>query len=104
MSGGLSLFDFANAHARASDPVTSHEAAAQALPVAKRHVSIIAAYLKKIYPACATADEVAKATKLQRHAVLKRLPELQRDGSARPTGKTRMMSSGRMGRTWEAVP
>jgi predicted ArsR family transcriptional regulator len=99
-----SLFDWANVHSRSTDPVTSHEAAAQALPVAKRHVSIIAAYLKRIYPACATADEVAKATKLQRHAVLKRLPDLRRDGLAQPTGKTRMMSSGREGRTWEWIP
>jgi hypothetical protein len=94
------LFDFEAKHARRTDAETSHAAAAQAVPVAQNHIAIIANYLKRIYPADATADEIAIATKLDRHKVLKRLPDLQVAKLASPTDRTRMMRSKRRGRCW----
>ena len=95
--------DLAQTHARTCDPPTSHSAARQAEPLAKSHCAAIEAYLKRIHPCEATADEIAIATKIPRHAVLKRLPDLQVKQIAEPTDRKRIMKSGRFGRTWRIL-
>ncbi len=97
------LFDFAAKHARISDPHTSHEAASQAQPMAKRHVELIASFLRRIAPNGAAADIIAAGIKIDRHKVLKRLSDAERAGLIYTTGETRMMSTGRKGRVWKAV-
>lgn len=97
------LFDWEARHARTSDPITSHQAAAQAQSMAQIHARKILKFLQAIYPKGTTYDVIAEATKLDRHAVGRRLPELLEAGRAYPTGEYRMMGTGRKGRVWAAT-
>jgi len=87
--------------ARRSDPNTSHEAAARVREFSQAHATLILQTLKRFGKA--GAEQIAAATRLDAYAVRKRLPELQRDGLARPTDATRATASGRHERVWEAV-
>jgi hypothetical protein len=84
--------------ARRSDPVTSHLAAAQAGELQAAHQREILAALK-LGPA--GKSEIAARSKLDGHAVARRLPELQRKGLASPTGRTVPSTSGREEREWQ---
>lgn len=86
--------------ARRLDPSTSHQAAAAAVELSARHRQIILDCLKKRGPA--GKDAIAAHTRLDGVAIARRLPELQRQGLAEPTGKTVMSTSGRAEREWRA--
>ena len=84
--------------ARASDPVTSHAAAARAGGLASRHQrQILAALLE----GPAGASGIATRCGLLPHQVNKRIAELERDGLIVQTGRTVTSSSGRGEREWQ---
>lgn len=85
--------------ARHSDPATSHAAAQMALMFADDHCARILAALEH-GPAGKTL--IASRTGLDHVAIARRLPELQRSGRARTTGRTVPSASGRSEREWEA--
>ena len=87
--------------ARKSDPATSHLAAERVREFAPTHVESILHVLWKYGPL--TVDQIAKLAWLDKQAVNKRLPELQRNGLAAPTGETRPSDSGRLARVWGAA-
>jgi hypothetical protein len=78
---GQGLTDAAHQRARATDPETSHAAAARAGLFAKGHASRILAALHEL--GSATAHEIAAATGLTVVQIDRRLPELERAGKAR---------------------
>lgn len=86
--------------ARESDPATSHAAGRRASEFAHAHAALILAALGK---GPKTMHEVAAATRLDGHAVARRLPELERAGQVRVTDQLRPSPSGRMCRVWELV-
>jgi hypothetical protein len=65
---------------RSSDPITSHEAAANAVRFAGSHAERICAALEKLQSA--TAHELSEETGLTVVQVDRRLPELERAGKA----------------------
>lgn len=98
-------FEFARA--RADDPATSHEAAANVDRFAAGHFAIILKALRERGPA--TIDELATITRLDHWAIARRLPELERKGETaivRVDGKaqTRPGVSGRAQRVWRIGP
>lgn len=95
------LADVPRKLARRSDPSTSHAAAAKVAEFAGSHRAVIVAALAKHGPM--TVDQIAARTKLQSQQINKRLPDLQRDGKAAPTGEERPSASGHMERVWRAV-
>jgi predicted ArsR family transcriptional regulator len=93
---GLPLF----AAARSSDPVTSHQAAAQAGGLATKHQrQILAALLE----GPAGASGIAARCGLLSHQVNKRIAELARDGRIVQTGRVVTSSSGRGEREWRVA-
>jgi hypothetical protein len=101
----LDLFD-ARPKARRTDPVTSHEAAefAEASGTIGHQQEIVEALVRK-HPGNTSAElawsEDAKG--LDRYAIARRLPELERLGLVRK-GEARICSeSGRRAVTWEVV-
>ena len=93
---GLPLFGAA----RASDPVTSHQAAAQAGGLAAKHQrQILAALLE----GPAGASGIAARCGLLPHQIGKRINELARDGRIVQTGRVVPSSSGRGEREWKAT-
>lgn len=90
---GLPLF----AAARASDPVTSHAAAAQAGGLASRHQRQI---LAALLDGPAGASGIAARCGLLPHQIGKRINELARDGRIVQTGRVVTSSSGRGEREW----
>jgi hypothetical protein len=86
--------------ARRSDPATSHLAAAQAGELQAAHQRAVIEALK-LGPAGKSV--IAARSKLDGHAVARRLPELQRKGLASPTGRTVPSTSGREEREWQLV-
>lgn len=101
MTGQLDIF--AITHSRARDPETSHQAASQAHSLAKSQCALIHAWL--IGHPGSHIEEIAKGTKLEKHAVTKRLPDLHADNLAYPLPEefARKMSNGRRGRVWMAA-
>jgi predicted transcriptional regulator len=87
--------------ARQSDPWTSHEAAERAQRTARAHKAIIYRLLLQNGPS--TIDELAKYAPFDSVEVARRLPEMERAGSAVTTGKVRPGLSGRRMREWRAV-
>lgn len=88
-------------HARRSDPITSHLAARKAEKFARGHAATILQCLKE--HGAQTIDMIAKRTSLTSVQVARRLPELQREGYAEPTGKLLPSASGCSEREWRAV-
>jgi predicted ArsR family transcriptional regulator len=88
-------------HARATDPETSHAAATSVAEFAGSHCDRIIACLKLYGPL--TKDEIATRTGLTSVQVDRRLPDLERQGLAEPTGGTRPSHAGRAERIWRSV-
>lgn len=85
--------------ARSSDPGTSHLAAHMASVMAKRHEHLVYTVLANASLAIG-AEQIALHAGLDAYQVRKRLPELQSQGLAEPTGETRKTMSGRQERLW----
>lgn len=88
--------------ARNTDPVTSHQAASQAVALQARHVAIILQALKDAAPYGLTKDEIAEVTRLDATQVARRgkdgLGSLWRVGP-----ETRQGNTGRACRVWFAL-
>lgn len=84
--------------ARASDPLTSHVAAASALPLAKHHAALIIAALAK---GPGTIYALAERSGLDHVAVARRMKELERQSLVRLTGETAPSPSGRPCGVWD---
>jgi predicted ArsR family transcriptional regulator len=87
--------------ARATDPATSHQAAAQARELAADHHRIILAALEAHGPL--GKDGIALRTSLTGVAVCRRLTELQRMGRIVPTGRNVQSTAGRAEREWRTM-
>ena len=95
----MKLFDFFRA--RVLDPLTSHMAAESVADVAKGHMEVIHACLKRYGPL--GKDGIAKYSGLRNDQVWRRLPELEKMGMIELTGKTAKSNSGRSEREWRAI-
>ena len=93
------LFDV-NRAAHALDPATSYHAAEQAGELAAKHHRIIFDYLDLISPLAVHYRHIARATKLERHAVGRRLKEMERANLIERAGTARM-DNGRRGTLWK---
>lgn len=83
---------WALAHARRSDPLTSHAAARQAKPLASEHARRILTLMQDGQDR--TSAEVAQAIGLQSHQCNRRTGELIASGHLEPTGSTRSNPDG----------
>lgn len=93
----MDLFDPRNL-ARASDPETSHQAAARVSEFAgAQRIRILAALRDGLKLG---AEQIADSIGLAAYEVRKRLPELQAQGLAKPTDDTRTTRGGRLERVW----
>lgn len=86
--------------ARATDPGTSHEAAQACLQFSCEHRRKI---LEALQQGPAGKCELARRTGLDGVAIARRLPELQREGLAKPTGRRVLSLAARPEREWEAL-
>jgi len=93
--------DFTAPAARASDPATSHQAAAQARELAAKHHRAIVAALEAHGPH--GKDGIARLIGIDGVAVCRRLTELQRMGRIAPTGRVVASAAGRSEREWAAA-
>ena len=84
--------------ARESDPLTSWIAADQATSLAQRHSNKI---LDALSQGPAGKDGICALTGLDGVQVARRLPELQRLGFVKLTGKTVMSKTNRPEREWQ---
>jgi predicted transcriptional regulator len=84
---------------RNSDPVTSHQAAAQ-VTTTSNHFQIILDALHK--HGSMGKDEIAQKTGLEPNAVARRLPELQKLALVELTGKNVRSKANRLEREWKA--
>ena len=87
--------------ARRYDPATSHQAAESARELALRHHDAIITALR--VHGCMGKDGIARRLGLTGVMVARRLPELERQGRAMPTGRTVTSDTGRQEREWQAV-
>lgn len=87
--------------ARASDPLTSHIAAASAIGLQARHQWLILEALREHGPA--GKDAIAERCGLDGVQTCRRLSELARMGAIAWTGETVRSKSGRAEREWAAV-
>lgn len=96
------LFDFIP-RARATDPATSHVAAARvtASGAAGRQAAVVRAALGA-HPGV-TSAELAAACGLDRYQTARRLPELRKLGQARNGGPRVCRVTGKLALTWWAV-
>lgn len=88
-------------HCRASDPETSREAAARVREFASGQCAEILMLLHKYGPL--SPEQIAAKLAIDKVAVCRRLPDLQKASKARPTGLTVATISGRRQRIWEAI-
>ena len=88
--------------ARATDAITSFQAADSVKDVAKMHQEVIVACLQRFGPL--GKDGIAKQTGLQSNQVARRLSELQKLDLIELTGKTVESLSGRQEREWRFKP
>lgn len=87
--------------ARNTDQITSHMAAARVGEFRESHQQRILACLKDSGPS--GAEGISYLTDIEAYSIRKRLPELEREGFVRTTGKLLKTISGRHEREWEAV-
>lgn len=87
-----------NPRVRSTDPITSHLAAARVDEFALSHQEQIVSCLIAHGPMGAEAME--SWLKIPSYSIRKRLPELERMGQVKPTGKLLRTSSGRREREW----
>lgn len=83
---------------RASDPITSYEAAESAKDLASKHFSMIVDTLKA--HGALGKDGIAKHSGLEPNQVARRLNELSNMGLIELTGRTVKSKSGRKEREW----
>lgn len=88
--------------ARSRDPWTSHHAGVRAARMASSQQRAILAVLRAAEGVELSPEDIGDALGLPAYAVRKRLPELQRQGLALPTGRVVPSRSGRMQRVWSA--
>jgi predicted HTH transcriptional regulator len=100
LDAALHVHDVA-ANVRASDPVTSFQAAREARAFASSQCDMIAAALRAHGPM--SKDQLAARLRLDGVAIARRLADLQKAGRAVPTGETRPSVSGRSERVWRCV-
>ena len=86
---------------RASDPITSFEAADRVKEFQADHCTRILAALKRMGQS--GAEQIAAMTGMDAYQVRKRLPELQKNGLVQPYQATRKTSTGRSERLWGAI-
>jgi predicted transcriptional regulator len=84
---------------RATDPITSFEAADQVADLVSKHHKAIVQALKN---GNMGKDGIAAAAGLDSNQVARRLPELEKMGFICLTGRTVKSKSGRNEREWEA--
>lgn len=96
----MDIFD--KGRARTSDPLTSHDAAAQAEELAAQHYQQILCCLQRF--GAKGKDGIAKWSGLNGIQVARRLPELHRLGLVQLTGRLTKSNSGRSEREWKFVP
>lgn len=89
--------------ARSRDPWTSHHAAVRAARMASSQQRAILAVLRAAEGVELPPEDIGDALGLPAYAVRKRLPELQRQGLALPTGRIVPSRGGRMQRLWVAA-
>lgn len=86
--------------ARATDPETSHIAAAEHTASGKRGTNVAHVIdLVRLHPGC-TSAELARHTSLTRHEVARRLPEAETAGALHKGGKRRCAQNGSLAVTW----
>ena len=86
---------------RATDPITSFEAADQVADLVSKHHKAIVQALKN---GNMGKDGIAAAAGLDSNQVARRLPELEKMGFVELTGRTTKSNSGRSEREWRFVP
>jgi predicted ArsR family transcriptional regulator len=94
-------FEWDEPRARHNDPITSKQAASQAVALQADHCALILACLKRSGPL--GKDGLAARTRLDGVQTCRRLTELERAGLIRWTGRTVKSTAGRNEREWEAV-
>lgn len=94
-------YDIEHPRARASDPITSYITADQAKGLARHHAQKILQCLNECGPL--GKDGIARITGIDGVAVARRLPELERNELAKPTGYTVKSNTGRPEREWVSV-
>lgn len=92
------FFDIKFPRVRATDPLTSFEAADSIKDVAGKHYDTIYECLKKHGPH--RKDGIARLTGLDGHQIGRRMKEMQALGMVFLTGKTVKSNSGRNEREW----
>jgi predicted ArsR family transcriptional regulator len=88
--------------ARATDAITSFQAADSIKDVAKMHQEVIVACLQRF--GALGKDGIATQTGLQSNQVARRLSELEKMGLIELTGQTVKSNSGRQEREWRFKP
>ena len=88
--------------ARATDPLTSFQAADRMVEGAKYHRYRILGHLRRIAPATATKDEAGHATGLDDVQAARRLSELKDAGLIEDSGERRPSKSGNSCIAWRA--
>ena len=86
---------------RASDPITSFEAAYRVKEFQADHCTRILAALKRMGQA--GAEQIAAMTGLQAYQIRKRLSDLQKRDLVQPYPATRKTSTGRHERLWGVI-
>jgi predicted ArsR family transcriptional regulator len=86
---------------RASDPVTSFEAADRVKEFQSDHCTSILMALKR--KGQAGAEQIAAMTSLDAYQVRKRLSDLQKRELVQPHQETRLTATGRRERLWAAL-
>ena len=97
----LPLFD--KAHARKTDPVTSHEAAKSITPSLNKIEQGIYDALCSFLPKGATSDEIVEASGIQYRTVTPRLKPMCRKGFVVDSGEHKRGESGRRQIIWMAT-
>lgn len=88
---------------RASDPITSFEAADRVKEFKAAHHEKIITVLRTSFWKALGAEQIADLTGLDAYQIRKRLPELQKQGLAHPYPETRLTATGRHERLWAAL-
>ena len=96
----LPLFD--QAHARKTDPVTSHEAAKSITPSLNKIEQGIYDALRSFLPGGATSDEIVEASGIQYRTVTPRLKPMCKKGFVVDSGGHKRGDSGRRQIIWVA--
>ena len=94
---------FEQAHARKTDPVTSHEAAKSITPSLNKIEQGIYDTLCSFLPKGATSDEIVEASGIQYRTVTRRLKPMCKKGFVVDSGEHKRGDSGRRQIVWMAV-